>query len=230
MADRMLNERILFIDGEAIIIDKPAGMPVDPSRDGTLSVVNHLDSLRMGFQRQPLAVHRLDRDTSGCLLLARNPKAHKRFSQAFEAGVVEKLYWAVLAGMPSTTGGTIDMMLDKHSTREAGWRMVPSSRGKRAVTHWQVIGEVDGRALVAFRPETGRTHQLRVHAAQGIGVPIAGDPVYGRGDGPMLLHARAISMPRAPKDPATATAPLPPHFLAAGFVEPPAGDAGDAAA
>ncbi|MFW2829702.1 RluA family pseudouridine synthase [Sphingomonas sp. ID0503] len=215
----MLNEHILFIDGEAIIVDKPAGLPVDPSRDGALSVHNHLDSLRMGFQRVPLPVHRLDRDTSGCLLLARNPKAHKRFGQAFEAGEVEKLYWAVLDGVPGESAGVIDMPLAKTSTREAGWRMVPDAKGKSAVTRWEVIATSNGRALVAFRPETGRTHQLRVHAASGIGVPIAGDPVYGRKGGPMLLHARALTLPRGPKPPVAATAPLPQSFLAAGFTD-----------
>lgn len=217
----MLSERVLFIDAEAIVVDKPAGLPVDPSRDGALSVVNHLDSLRFGFQRQPLAVHRLDRDTSGCLLLARNPKAHKRFAQAFEEGLVDKLYWAVLAGVPGSSEGTVDIALSKQSTREAGWRMVPDAKGKPAVTDWSVIAVHDGRALVAFRPRTGRTHQLRVHAASGIGVPIAGDPVYGRAGGPMLLHARAIRVPRGAKPPVAATALLPKTFLDAGFAEPP---------
>jgi len=216
----MLSERVLFIDGEAIVIDKPAGLPVDPSRDGALSVVNHLESLRFGFQRRPLAVHRLDRDTSGCLLLARNPKAHKRFALAFETGTVEKLYWAVLAGVPVDAGGTVEIALAKRSTREAGWRMVPDPKGKAAITDWSVIEVRDGRALVAFRPRTGRTHQLRVHAAEGIGIPIAGDPVYGRAGGAMMLHARAIKMPRGTKPPVEATALLPPSFLAAGFVEP----------
>ena len=96
-----MKDRILFLDGEAIVIDKPAGLPVDPPRDGSLSLDNHLDGLTLGFKRWPTAVHRLDRDTSGCLLLARNPKAHARFQQAFETGVVEKRYLAVLDGVPA---------------------------------------------------------------------------------------------------------------------------------
>jgi len=84
---------ILFEDGEALVIDKPAGLAVDAPRDGGLSLENYLDALRFGFARWPTAVHRLDRDTSGCLLLARNPKAHKRFAAAFEAKQVEKVYW-----------------------------------------------------------------------------------------------------------------------------------------
>ena len=86
----LLSDHVLFLDGEALVLDKPAGLPVDAPRDGSLSVESHLGSLTFGFLRWPLPVHRLDRDTSGCLLLARNPKAHKRFAAAFEAGAVDK--------------------------------------------------------------------------------------------------------------------------------------------
>ncbi|WP_336959016.1 RNA pseudouridine synthase [Sphingobium aquiterrae] len=214
----LLSERVLFIDGEAIIIDKPAGLPVDPPRDGALSLENHLDALAFGFKRWPLAVHRLDRDTSGCLLLARNPKAHKRFAAAFEAGTVEKVYVAVLTGVPQAQGGTVDLPLHKVSSAEQGWRMVPDvKKGKPASTRWQVLAERDGRALVAFMPATGRTHQIRVHALEGLGFPIAGDPVYGDGEGPMLLHALSLSIARDGKPPVAATAPLPDSFTSAGF-------------
>jgi tRNA pseudouridine32 synthase / 23S rRNA pseudouridine746 synthase len=208
----LLADLVLFIDAEAMILDKPAGLAVDAPRDGSLSVMNHLDSLRFGFERHPSIVHRLDRDTSGCLLLARNPKSQKRFSAAFEAGTVEKTYLAVLAGVPKEPGGTINMALNKVSTRETGWRMIPEPKGQRAVTHWEVVTFGDGKALVRFRPETGRTHQLRVHAASGIGIPISGDPVYGVSGKHMLLHAETLSVPREGKGPAMATAALPAHF------------------
>ena len=120
----LLTDHILFLDGEAIVVDKPAGLPVDAPRDGSLSLENHLDSLKFGFKRWPLAVHRLDRDTSGCLLLARNPKAHGRFTQAFEARAVEKAYLAIVDGVVAGTSGTIDLPLAKVSTAEDGWRMV----------------------------------------------------------------------------------------------------------
>jgi tRNA pseudouridine32 synthase / 23S rRNA pseudouridine746 synthase len=214
----MHGDRVLFIDGEALVIDKPAGLPVDPPRDGSLSLENHLDSLRFGFRRWPTAVHRLDRDTSGCLLLARNPKAHARFQQLFEAGAVEKQYLAVLDGVPGTQEGVVDLPLAKVSSAEAGWRMVADAGGKPARTAWTVERVVDGRALVRFRPATGRTHQLRVHAATGIGCAILGDPVYGRGEaGGMLLHAVELTVPRAGKEPIRAEAPLPERFAAAGF-------------
>lgn len=218
----MWEKYVLFIDGEAIIIDKPAGLAVHPGSRTPESLENYLHHFRFGFMREPLPVHRLDRDTSGCLLLARNPKAHKRFQRAFEEKKVTKTYLAILDGVPEADEGTIDMALGKVSTAEAGWRMVPDERGKSAVSHWRKLSAKDGRAAILFSPETGRTHQLRVHAAQGLGIPIAGDPVYGLGKGPMLLHALSFRMDREGKPPVEATAPLPPTFVNAGFgdVEP----------
>ncbi|BAV64054.1 RluA family pseudouridine synthase [Sphingobium cloacae] len=215
----LLNDKVLFIDGEAIILNKPAGLPVDAPRDGSLSLENYLSSLTFGFQRWPLAVHRLDRDTSGCLLLARNPKAHKRFAAAFEAGTVTKRYVAVVEGVPSEESGIIDLPLKKISSVEKGWRMVADRSGKSAVTHWRRISEKDGRALIAFMPRTGRTHQIRVHALQGLGAAIVGDPVYGNAGEPMLLHSRFLSIPRNAKPAVEATAPLPATFAQAGFGE-----------
>lgn len=213
----LLHDKVLFIDAEAIILDKPAGLPVDAPRDGSLSLENHLSSLTFGFQRWPLPVHRLDRDTSGCLLLARNPKAHKRFAAAFEAGTVSKRYVAVVDGVPEAESGTIDLPLKKVSSIAKGWRMIADKGGKSASTDWRRIAVKDGRSLIVFMPRTGRTHQIRAHTLHGLGFGIAGDPVYGSGDGPMLLHSRFLSMPRGSKSPAEATAPLPESFVAAGF-------------
>jgi tRNA pseudouridine32 synthase/23S rRNA pseudouridine746 synthase len=166
-------------------------------------------------------VHRLDTDTSGCLLLARNPKALVRFARAFEERSVEKRYLGILAGVPQLKEGTIELALSKISSAEKGWRMIPAKKGKPALTHWRVLATSGGRALVEFRPETGRTHQIRVHAASGIGVPLLGDPVYGNGKGARrtLLHAAALEVPREGKPPIIAIAPLPAEFAALGFVE-----------
>jgi len=218
----MITDHVLFIDGEAIVIDKPTGLPVDPPRDGALSLENHLQSLTFGFQRWPQAVHRLDRDTSGCLLLSRNPKAHKRFQRVFEAGLVSKRYIAVLDGVPDGEAGLIDIALEKISSEAEGWRMIGDPKGKPSRTHWQLLRVIDGRALVEFRPETGRTHQIRVHAAEGLGAPVAGDPVYGRkGPHGMLLHAAGLIVPREGKPDIAAEAPLPDRFIAAGFAPEP---------
>lgn len=208
----MLEGRILYVDAEAIVIDKPAGLPVDPPRAGGDSVSGRAGELKLGFQREPVAMHRLDRDTSGCLLLARNPKARARFQQAFEAGTVEKSYLAVVNGIPEGNEGLIDLPLAKTSTAGTGWRMVPDDAGKRAQTRWRKIAEMDGQSLVEFQPLTGRTHQIRVHAARGLGAPIVGDPVYGAGEGSMLLHSWRLVVPREGKPAIDVTAPVPDTF------------------
>ena len=125
----LLSDRVLFLDGEALVIDKPAGLPVDAPRDGSISLENHLDLLKFGFKRWPLAVHRLDRDTSGCLLLARNPKALKRFSAAFEARQVSKRYLGVVAGSGAGEEGPIELALSKISSEADGWRMIAAKAG-----------------------------------------------------------------------------------------------------
>jgi tRNA pseudouridine32 synthase/23S rRNA pseudouridine746 synthase len=232
----MWDRYVLFIDGEAMVIDKPAGLAVHAGSKTPESLDDYLRHLRFGFQRPPLPVHRLDRDTSGCLLLARNPKAHKRFQRAFEDKKVTKTYIAVLDGVPEADEGVIDLALGKVSSAEEGWRMVIDPGGKAAVSRWRKLAVRDGRAIILFSPETGRTHQLRIHAAAGLGIPISGDPVYGyssprfRGEGdraqrgggapyrgPMLLHALSLRMERDGKPPVEATAPLPPTFVNAGY-------------
>ena len=214
-----MNIPILYEDGEALVIDKPAGLPVDRPRRGGKCLDDFLDQLKLGFQRRPTAVHRLDTDTSGCLLLARNPKALKRFNMAFEEKVVSKTYLGILAGVPDQTEGRIELALSKISSAEKGWRMIPAKKGKPSATDWRLIDVQDGRALIEFRPETGRTHQIRVHAASGIGIPLAGDPVYGDGSSAArtMLHASAIEMPREGKTAISATSPMPADFMALGF-------------
>ena len=182
----MLSDRVLFIDAEAIVLDKPSGLP-------------------------------LDRDTSGCLLLSRNPKTHRRFQRAFEEGRVRKRYIAVVDGIPERDSGMIDLALVKVSSATRGWRMTGAANGKPSRTHWKVLDVKDRRALVEFVPETGRTHQIRVHAAEGLGTPVSGDPVYGGGHGPFLLHADSLMVPRDGKPPIDAAAPFPERFREGGF-------------
>ena len=228
---------ILYEDGEALVINKPGGLPLDRPRAGGPALDDYLPDLRLGFAREPQAVHRLDRDTSGCLLLARNPKALKRFSAAFEARLVEKRYLGIVATDVVGDAGTIEFGLAKISSAEAGWRMILAKKGKPAITHWKVLDRRDGLTLVEFRPETGRTHQIRVHALHGLGAALLGDEVYGSvAEGApraarTMLHAAGLVVRREGKTPIIAHAPLPDDFRALGFVDPEDGvepDAGEA--
>jgi tRNA pseudouridine32 synthase/23S rRNA pseudouridine746 synthase len=208
----MLEDRILYLDGEAIVLDKPAGLPVDEPRRGGDSLHARLRELRMGFQRPPVAMHRLDQDTSGCLLLARNPKAAKRFQQAFERRQVQKFYLAVIGSPIQEETGTIDLALAKTSSADAGWRMIADAAGQSAITNWRRIAVRDGHSLVEFQPLTGRTHQIRAHAREAFGTGIVGDRVYGLPGGPMLLHASRLVVPREGKPPIDVSSPLPDYF------------------
>ena len=208
----MLSDCILFIDAEAIVLDKPAGLPVDAPRRGGDSIAARLDELRCGFKRPPTPMHRLDTDTSGCLLFARTPKARSQLQQAFEARRVEKYYLAVIGRKVAEEEGVIDTPLAKTSSAEAGWRMVADEHGLEATTRWRRIAVRDASTLVEFRPVTGRTHQIRAHAREEFGSGIVGDRVYGIPGGPMLLHASRLVVPRDGKATIDVTSPLPDYF------------------
>jgi len=218
-----LEDRILFVDGEAIVIDKPEGLPVDAPRAGGDSIEARIGELSLGFKRPPVPMHRLDRDTSGCLLFARNPRSRAAFQQAFEGGTVSKSYLAVLDGEIAGEEGLIELPVAKVSSARGGWRMVADDAGKAAATRWRRIAVADGQSLIEFRPLSGRTHQVRVHAARGLGAAIVGDPVYSLPDDAelggmvlpdsgMLLHAWRLVLPRDPKEPIDVTAPVPDRF------------------
>jgi tRNA pseudouridine32 synthase / 23S rRNA pseudouridine746 synthase len=211
--DGPLTNRVLYRDGLMLVIDKPGGIAVHPGPGGGPNLESGFAALRFGLPHSPALAHRLDRDTSGCLVLGRHPKALRRLGALFAAGQIEKIYWAVVDGAPAEAEGRIETGLKKLS----GWRMVIDPEGQRAVTDYRVLGSAQGRAWLELRPRTGRTHQIRVHCAA-LGCPVLGDPVYGRSPSrePLLLHARAISLPLyAGRPPVAVSAPAPPHMLAA---------------
>jgi RluA family pseudouridine synthase len=211
-----LADRVLYRDGLILVIDKPAGIAVHPGPGGGPNLESRFDELRFGLPHPPALAHRLDRDTSGCLVLGRHPKALRRLGALFAGGQVEKVYWAVVEGRPPEAEGRIETGLRKFS-RGRSWRMIVDPGGTRAITDYRVCGIADGRAWLELRPRTGRTHQLRVHCAE-LGCPVVGDPVYGHsGNGePLLLYARSVTLPIYPaRPPLETTAPAPPHTLAA---------------
>jgi tRNA pseudouridine32 synthase/23S rRNA pseudouridine746 synthase/23S rRNA pseudouridine1911/1915/1917 synthase len=211
---RELTERILYRDRDIIILDKPAGIAVHAGPSGGPSLEAALDALRFDARSAPALAHRLDRDTSGCLVLARRRSALRRLQALFAAGRIEKTYWAVLQGSPKAASGIVDLALRK-ANRKDGWKMVIDPAGQNAVTAWRVLGRGPGMTWIECKPKTGRTHQVRVHCAA-LGCPILGDPVYGssaaqtQGAIPLHLHARALSIPYLPDGPPiTVTAPVP---------------------
>jgi tRNA pseudouridine32 synthase/23S rRNA pseudouridine746 synthase len=228
MTGEEIVARLLYRDGLMLVIDKPAGFAVHKGPKGGESLEDFFDALRFGLPRAPALAHRLDRDTSGCLVLGRHRKALAELGHLFKTGRIGKTYWAVVAGGPTEPEGRIELPLGrKDATR--GWWMKHDPAGQPAVTTWKVLGRAQhvaapsdsdlgtgGLTWLALEPLTGRTHQLRVHCAA-MGWPIVGDTVYGnapRTGGPGLhLHAREIEVPLYKnRAPIRVIAPVPPDM------------------
>ena len=232
----MVQSAVIYRDGDMIALNKPPGLPVQ----GGSRVARHLDAmldaLRFDATDAPRLVHRLDRDTSGVLLLARHAAAARELTALFRSRQLQKLYWALVVGVPKPTQGRIDAPLAKRQVG-AGERVIATAEGgQRAITDYALI-DTAGRRLswLALMPRTGRTHQLRAHTASVFGHPVVGDGKYGgeaafpAGFEPRLhLHARALALPRPGGKALVLTAPLPPHMAAAwhflGFDPEPAED------
>lgn len=215
-----LSARILYRDALVIVLDKPAGIAVHPGPAGGPSLEDHFGHLTFGFRETPALAHRLDRDTSGCLVLGRHRKALGKLGKLFQEGRVEKTYWAVVTGSPKEDGGLVDKALLKVNGR-SGWRVESDRRGQQAQTEWRVLGRGEAMTWIEFRPKTGRTHQIRVHSASALGCPILGDHLYGPpgevwSRGPLMLHARRIGLPLyAGKPPVVVEAAPPAHMRSA---------------
>jgi tRNA pseudouridine32 synthase/23S rRNA pseudouridine746 synthase len=215
MTPEEMLSRLLYRDGMMLVIDKPAGLSVHRGPKGGASLEDYFDVLRFGLPRMPALAHRLDKDTSGCLVLGRHRKALALLGKLFKSGNIGKIYWAVVEGGPVEDEGRIDIPLGRLDENR-GWWMKPDPEGKPSSTTWKVMGRAEGHTWLALEPLTGRTHQLRVHCAE-MGFPILGDPIYGnapRQGGPALhLHSREITVPISKNKPAIVTAaPAPKHM------------------
>lgn len=215
--DPEIGLSLLYRDALMLVIDKPAGLPVHPGPKGGPTLTDHLDSLRFGLPRRPEAAHRLDRDTSGCLVLGRHAKALARLNRLFADSKVDKSYWALVEGGPSEAEGRIDFPLARRSDDPRSWWMKTDPAGAPSLTLYRVLGRAEGLSWLELKPVTGRTHQLRVHCAA-MGWPIRGDAIYGQADrlgSGLQLHARSLSLPLYPKRDAIAVeAPAPQHMQA----------------
>ena len=216
-----LKQAIIYQDDDLLAINKPAGLAVQGGSKISRHLDGMLDVLRFGSKERPKLVHRLDKDTSGVLLLARNAKAAAFWTQMFKRRQVRKLYWAIVVGRPSLDLGEVAAPLAKASGY-SGEKVIANFReGKHALTRYRVIASLDNTATwLALEPQTGRTHQLRVHCAL-LGTPILGDGKYGGKKAflPSLihtnkvhLHGRALKVAMPEKKPISIVAPLPPHI------------------
>ena len=220
---------VVYEDGDVIVVNKPAGLVVHPAPghpSGTLvnALLFHCADLRgIGGTARPGIVHRLDKDTSGLLVVAKHEEAMRGLVAQFQSGRTEKIYFALVHGHPPAEGGTIRTTIGRHPVDRKRMAADPP-RGKAAVTHYRVAERLGGTTLLRVRLETGRTHQIRVHMAH-IGLPIVGDPLYGSRqldrlipDCPrrQMLHAAEFSFDH-PRDGRrmSFSAPMPADMIAA---------------
>jgi 23S rRNA pseudouridine955/2504/2580 synthase len=234
---RMLRDAVLYMDDDVIVLNKPPGLAV---QGGTGMADKHLDAWldALAFDgARPKLVHRLDKDTSGVLLLGRTANAAAKLAAAFKSRAARKCYWALVAGVPKHRQGRIDAPLAKLPGKAGEKVAVDKDEGKHAVTYYRVVDATLKRAAwLEMEPRTGRTHQLRAHCLL-LGTPILGDGKYGGKDAliegtgvsrKLHLHARAVRLPHPRTGrPLEVTAPLPPHIRASfdffGFVEQESG-------
>lgn len=212
-----LESRLLYRDASVLVLNKPAGIPVHAGPKGGLNLEALFSGLQFGLPRPPALAHRLDRETSGCLVLGRHRQALADLGKLFANGKAQKTYLAVVQGTLTEKDGRIELPLAKKSATRGWWMKVDHANGQPALTEYSVLAEKDGLSLVELHPLTGRTHQLRVHLSA-LGAPILGDRIYGSSPpppaGPMLhLHALRIVLPLKRNAPALCVeAPLPPHI------------------
>jgi 23S rRNA pseudouridine955/2504/2580 synthase len=219
--EAMLRNAVLHRDDAVIVLNKPQGLAVQGGSGTERHLDGLLDALRFGSDVRPRLVHRLDKDTSGVLVIARTPAAAAFLTRAFREKTTRKIYWAIVVGLPKLRQGRIDLALAKLPGREGERVRADAEEGKHAITYYRVVENAGAEASwLALLPVTGRTHQLRAHCAA-IGTPILGDAKYGAaavhlagvpGAKRLHLHARSLSMPHPLGETLEVAAPLPRHL------------------
>ena len=191
-----LKPALLYKDDNILVIDKPAGLPVHAGSGGGANLEDFFPELQFDAKQPPHLAHRLDRDTSGCLILGRTKQALRILGKMFEQKRIHKHYWAIVEGVPADKHGCVDLPLAKITAQKHRWHMQVDENGQSAVTHYRVMGSRDNLTWLELAPKTGRTHQLRVHC-KAMGWPIVGDVFYGDPNDtrPLMLHARALRIP-----------------------------------
>lgn len=217
----MLQSAVIHLDEAVIVLNKPPALAVQGGTKSERHLDGLLDGLRFGYTERPRLVHRLDKDTTGVLVIARTAAAAAFLTRAFRDKTTRKIYWALAVGVPTPPHGRISLALAKRPSQRGERVRADPDDGKPAVTYYQTVDNVGERASwLALLPVTGRTHQLRAHCAA-IGTPILGDGKYGGAAahlagapnaGRLHLHARALSIPLPQGGLLRATAPLPPHM------------------
>lgn len=219
LTEEEIAARLLYRDACVLVLDKPAGIAVHVTAHDKVALDQAFVHLQFGLPRPPALAHRLDRGTSGCLVLGRHRKALDRLGKMFKNQRIEKKYLALVVGCPAEEQGTISAPILK-SGEGSKWKLSLDPAGQEAVTEYRLLSRHGDLTLLELSPKTGRTHQLRLHCAFGLNTPIVGDPFYGVAEGPyapsnapMLLHAAKVVIPYYHnKPPIIVEAKLPEHF------------------
>ena len=216
MTPEQILEKVIYRDALMLVLNKPAGVPVHKGKGAVMENVDDwCQHLRYGLPRNPALAHRLDKETSGCLVLGRHRKALAKLGQMFKRGDIKKTYLAIVDGAPPEMQGVINAPIGKLNDDPKNWHMKVREDGQEAITEYKVLEQKNGCSLLELKPLTGRTHQLRVHCKH-IGCPIVGDYIYGtpQAGQAMLLHAYSVEIPiyKNREEPVVVTVEPPSYF------------------
>ncbi|MGQ4274275.1 RluA family pseudouridine synthase [Terrihabitans sp. B22-R8] len=219
MTPQDIQSRVLYRDALMLVINKPSGLPVHAGPKGGETLDQHFDALTFGLPKRPELAHRLDRETSGCLVLGRHRQALASIGKMFQRGTVEKIYLAVVRGAPPEEAGRVELPLAKRDAKRGWFMKVDQEHGQASATSYRVLARSGDFSVLELNLHTGRTHQIRVHMAA-LGCPVLGERIYATAPpppaGPLLhLHSWRVGLPLYPKrEPIRVEAPLPGHIEA----------------